>query len=63
MKVKIAANKYVSQPNGRSYYLCECPFCENEVKFYAWRGVKKCNCGAVLHAVSVVAIKELEEKK
>ncbi len=60
MRLKIEANQYVSQP-GRSYYLCECPFCNNEVQIYAWRGVRKCICGAVLHLVSAVAI--LEEKK
>lgn len=46
MEKKITKFSYSPMPNGRSYYLVECPFCQETNLVYAWRGRKKCNCGA-----------------
>lgn len=31
----------ISRPNGRSSYMCECPFCHNELEVYCWSKRKK----------------------
>jgi hypothetical protein len=40
-------------PNGRSYYICICPFCKRHVRIQKWSYAttgKKCDCGAVLRS-------------
>jgi hypothetical protein len=42
-----------SLPNGRSYYVCICPFCQEKVNIQKWSFLttgKKCSCGAVLRS-------------
>lgn len=42
---------YISMPNGRSYFLAECPFCKYEQQIYTWSFAgsgKRCEvCGAM----------------
>ena len=38
----------VPNPNGRSYYVCECPFCHKRIEVYCWAKRKKCKCGAIV---------------
>lgn len=39
------------EPNGRSKFICECPFCKTDVyiqKWSFWTTGKRCDCGAIL---------------
>ena len=48
-EVRETIMKYsISRPNGRSSYICECPFCHNELEVYCWSKRKKCPCGALV---------------
>lgn len=48
-------------PNGRSYYIVECPFCLAQFQMQKWgmRRGKKCDCGA--HITFHYAKREGEE--
>ena len=46
MKKLIENAVYVSEPNGKSHYEFNCPFCNSKAIMYCWVGHKKCSCGA-----------------
>jgi hypothetical protein len=56
--------KNCPRPNGRSFYLVECPFCNSQFPMQKWgmgRG-KRCDCGALLYKLGLfMAKKEVVE--
>ena len=58
MEKKIEYCRYHPAPNGKSYYIVECPFCKRLNLVFAWSGHKKCNCGAIVSTHLGVVTKE-----
>lgn len=46
MQILIKDAEYISEPNGKSHFIFDCPFCGEQIVLYVWNGHKKCSCGA-----------------